>query len=173
VQLPMTGIGGFSVTVFLGSLGGLTSPAQVFSPLVGAELAAGPQRDASGLVPLVSGHEHVIFVAAGSAAVATGPSWAADFTGGTVLRPGQLLYLATGRHEVGVSATAGSRLFLLGGAPLCEQLLMWWNFVARTPDEITAAAAGWREGRFGIVADYDGDPLPAPPLDPVKLRPRS
>jgi hypothetical protein len=49
---------------------------------------------------------------------------------------------------------------------------MWWNFVARTPDEITAAAADWREGQFGTVAGYDGDPLPAPPLDPVKLRPR-
>jgi quercetin 2,3-dioxygenase len=93
-------------------------------------------------------------------------------TGDTVLRPGQLLYLATGRHHVSVSATAGSRLFLLGGAPLGEHLLMWWNFVARTPDEITAAAAGWREGQFGTVAGYDGDPLPAPPLDPVKLRPR-
>ena len=169
-QLPTAGIGTFEVTVFLGSLGGLTSPAQAFSPLVGAELAAGPQSEASGLLPLVPAHEHVIFVAAGSTAVATGPGGAAGFTGGTVLRPGQLLYLATGRHEVGVSATAGSRLFLLGGAPLGEQLLMWWNFVARTPQEITATTAAWREGRFGAVADYDGDPLPAPPLEPVKLK---
>jgi redox-sensitive bicupin YhaK (pirin superfamily) len=72
-QLPAAGIGSFEVTVFLGSLGGLTSPAQAFSPLVGAELAAGALRGASGLVPLVPAHEHVIFVAAGSAAVATGP----------------------------------------------------------------------------------------------------
>ena len=86
-----------------------------------------------------------------------------------MLRPGQLLYLATGRDQVGMSAAAGSRVFLLGGVPLGEQLLMWWNFVARTPEEITAAAAGWREGRFGTVADYDGEPLPAPPLDPIRL----
>ena len=46
---------------------------------------------------------------------------------------------------------------------------MWWNFVARTPEEITSAAADWRAGRYGTVADYDGEPLPAPPLDPVRL----
>jgi quercetin 2,3-dioxygenase len=171
-ELPMAGIGSFEVTVFLGSLAGLTSPALAFSPLVGADFGAGPERDASGLVPLAPGHEHVIFVAAGSAAVATGPAGSPGSSEVTVLRPGQLLYLATGRDEVGLSATQGSRLFLLGGVPLGEKLLMWWNFVARTPEEIMAAAARWREGRFGTVADYDGEPLPAPPLDPVRLSPR-
>jgi quercetin 2,3-dioxygenase len=160
-QLPVAGLGGFEITVFLGSLGGQTSPAQAFSQIVGAELAAGPERDASALVPLAPAHEHVIFVATGSARVAAGS--------GTVLQPGQLLYLAAGREDVAVSAAAGSRLFLLGGAPLGEELVMWWNFVARTPDEITVAVADWREGRFGTVAGYDGEPLPAPPLDPVRL----
>jgi quercetin 2,3-dioxygenase len=88
---------------------------------------------------------------------------------GTVLRPGQLMYLGTGRDQVAVSAPAGSRLFLLGGVPLGETLLMWWNLVARTPDEIAAAAADWRTGRFAPVADYDGPPLPAPPLDVGRL----
>jgi hypothetical protein len=50
---------------------------------------------------------------------------------------------------------------------------MWWNFVARTPEEITAAVAGWREGRFGTVADYDGLPLAAPPLAAVRLSRRA
>jgi quercetin 2,3-dioxygenase len=47
---------------------------------------------------------------------------------------------------------------------------MWWNFVARTPAEIAAAAAAWREDRFGTVGGYDGERLPAPPLDAVRLR---
>ncbi len=157
-ELPSAGIGGFVVTVFAGSLGGARSPALMFSEIVGAELAAA--RDASGSIPLAAAHEHVIFVATGSAEVA-----------GTRLGPGQLLYLATGRDQVGVSAPAGSRLFLLGGVPLGEPLLMWWNLVARTPDEIAAAAADWRAGRFAAVADYDGPPLPAPPLDVARLRP--
>jgi redox-sensitive bicupin YhaK (pirin superfamily) len=156
-ELPSVGIGGFAATVFVGSLGGARSPALTFSEIVGAEIAAA--RDSSARIPLAGAHEHVIFVAAGSARV-----------DGTVLRPGQLLYLAAGRDQVGVSAPAGSRLLLLGGVPLGERLLMWWNFVARTPEEITAAAADWREGRFAAVADYDGDPMPAPPLDAIRLR---
>jgi quercetin 2,3-dioxygenase len=156
-QLPAAGIGGFDVTVFIGSFGDVRSPAVTFSEIVGAELAAA--RDASGVIPLATSYEHVIFVATGSARVDE-----------TVLRPGQLLYLAVGRDQAGVSAAAGSRLFVLGGVPLGERLLMWWNFVARTPEEITAAAAGWREGRFAAVADYDGEPMPAPPLDAVRLR---
>ena len=155
-ELPSAGIGGFTVTVFVGSLGSSRSPAGMFSEIVGADLAA--VRDTSGSIPLAAAHEHVIFVATGSAMVEA-----------TVLRPGQLLYLATGRDQVGVTASEGSRLFLLGGVPLGEQLLMWWNLVARTPEEITAAAADWRQGRFGTVAGYRGAPLPAPPLDAARL----
>jgi redox-sensitive bicupin YhaK (pirin superfamily) len=91
--------------------------------------------------------------------------------GGVRLQPGQLLYIGPGRERASVAAAAGSRLFLLGGVPLGEPLLMWWNFVARTPEEITAAAAAWREDRFGTVGGYDGERLPAPPLDAVHLRP--
>ena len=54
---------------------------------------------------------------------------------------------------------------LLGGVPLGERLLMWWNFVARTPQEIAAAVAGWQQGMFGEVGGYTGAPLAAPPLD--------
>ena len=159
-ELPSAGIGGFEVTVFAGSLGGTRSPARMFSEIVGAELAA--HRDASGSIPLAASHEHVIFVAAGSARVDGTPD-------ATVLRPGRLLYLDAGHEQVGVSAAAGSRLFLLGGVPLGEQLVMWWNLVARTPEEIETAVADWREGRFGTVAGYDGEPLQAPPL--IAFRP--
>jgi redox-sensitive bicupin YhaK (pirin superfamily) len=156
-ELPSVGFDGLAVTVFVGSLGGARSPAQTFSEIVGAEIAA--SRDSSAHIPVAAAHEHVIFAATGSAEVA-----------GTTLRPGQLLYLAAGRDQVRVFAPAGGRLLLLGGVPLDERLLMWWNFVARTPEEIEAALADWREGRFTPVADYDGEPLPAPPLDAVRLR---
>ena len=159
-ELPAAGIGGFEVTVFAGSLGGARSPARMFSEIVGAELAA--HRDASASIPLAASHEHVIFVATGSARVDRTPD-------ATVLRPGQLLYLDAGLEQVGVSAAAGTRLFLLGGVPLGEPLVMWWNLVARTPGEIEAAVADWRQGPFGTVAGYHGEPLPAPPL--VAIRP--
>jgi quercetin 2,3-dioxygenase len=156
-ELPVLRLGGLDATVFAGSLAGVSSPARVFSAVVGAELSAAAET--SGAVPLAPGHEHVIFAAFGAAA--------AD---GTELRPGSLLYLPPGRESVRLTARAGARLFLLGGEPLGETLLMWWNFVGRTPDDIAAAARDWAAGqRFGTVTGYRGAPLAAPPLDPVRL----
>jgi len=158
--LPATGVGGFQITVFIGSLAGAESPARAFSEIVGAEIvSAADTRDARGRIPLAPAYEHVMFVTAGSAEIE-----------GTALGRGSLLYLSAGREQVSVAAAAGARLLLLGGVPLGETLLMWWNFVARTPEEIAAAVADWREGRFGSVGGYRGDPLPAPALDTTRLR---
>ena len=157
-RLPQNRLGGFAITVLTGELAGARSPATTFSPIVGAELAA---RDwpASCLLPLRPDFEHVAFAAAGRASVE-----------GVDLGVGQLLYLPPGRPEAMLTAPAGATLMLLGGVPLGEQLLMWWNFVARTPEEIAAATAAWRAGEFGAVGGYQGDPLPAPPLDAARLR---
>lgn len=158
--LPSGRIGGLEVTVLLGSLAGLASPATTFSPIVGAELtAAGTVRERVGTDPAF---EHVVFVTAGAAEVQ-----------GRQLGPGSLLYLNKGREQLSVSAAPGSSLMLLGGIPLGEPLLMWWNFVARTPEEIAAAAREWEQGRYGEVGGYDGAPLKAPPLDVRLLTRRS
>jgi quercetin 2,3-dioxygenase len=156
--LPTAGIGGFQVSVLIGELAGASSPATTFSPIVGAQLSAAG-RSASCLLPLRPDFEHVIFVANGEASVDD-----------VRLQPGQLLYVPTGRNETAVATPADSTLLLLGGIPLGEQLLMWWNFVARTPEEIAAATAAWRAGEFRPVGGYRGDPLPAPPLDAAHLR---
>jgi quercetin 2,3-dioxygenase len=50
--------------------------------------------------------------------------------------------------------------------------VMWWNFVARTGEEIAQARDDWAAGRFAEVRGYPGDPLPAPPLPPFPLKPR-
>jgi hypothetical protein len=160
-DLPVTSLGGLRVTVFAGSLADARSPARVFSPLVGAELSA--PRHTAARIPVAPGHEHVLFVAQGSAE--------AD---GTLLAPGSLLYLGTGRDSVALSAAEGTRVFLLGGEPLGETLLMWWNFVGRSPADIIEAASDWAHGeRFGQVTGYHGAPLAAPPLDAVRLGRRS
>jgi redox-sensitive bicupin YhaK (pirin superfamily) len=163
-DLPSFGLAGFEVTVFIGQLAGQASPATVFSPVVGAQLRA--RRDAAGELALAHGHEHLIFAAAGRARVEDRD-----------IAPGNQLYLASGRAQVRLTAAAGTVLFLLGGQPLGEPLLMWWNFVGRTPADIIEATRDWaRGGRFGQVAGYHGAPLAAPPLDMVRLgqsRPRS
>jgi quercetin 2,3-dioxygenase len=157
-QLPQSRLGGFAITVLVGELAGAASPATTFSPIVGAELTAAG-RPASCLLPLRPDFEHVAFVAAGQATV-----------NAVELAVGQLLYLPAGRPDAMLSAPAGATLMLLGGVPLGEPLLMWWNFVARTPEEIASATAAWRAGEFGPVGGYRGDPLPAPPLDAARLR---
>ena len=44
-------------------------------------------------------------------------------------------------------------------------ILMWWNFVARTEEEIAQARADWEAGqRFGNVTAYRGLRLSAPSL---------
>ena len=59
-----------------------------------------------------------------------------------------------------------------GGAPFAERLVTWWNFVARTGAEIAQYRADWAAGRFGEVRGYPGEPLAAPPLPALPLRPR-
>jgi quercetin 2,3-dioxygenase len=154
-QLPVHEADGLEITVFMGGLASGRSsgrsPAMTFSRLVGAELSA--RRDVSTRLTLNPDFEHVIFVASGAAEVA-----------GTGLRPGRLLYLPTGHDGIPLAAPNGSAMLLLGGVPLGERLLMWWNFVARKPEEIQGAVTDWDAGRFGEVGGYAGDPLKAPPL---------
>jgi redox-sensitive bicupin YhaK (pirin superfamily) len=159
-DLPAVGAGSLRARVFAGSLAGVTSPARVYSPVVGAEVSAA--AGGSGTLPLAAEHEHVLFAAHGRALAGT-----------TELAPGSLVYLGTGHRTVTVAARTDTRLFLLGGEPLGETLLMWWNFVGRTPQDIIDAAQDWAHGaRFGEVHGYRGAPLPAPPLDALRLRRR-
>jgi hypothetical protein len=93
---------------------------------------------------------------------------------GEPLQAGQLGHLAPGRSRLTLAATAAApaRVLLLGGPPFPEPILMWWNFVGRSHDEIVGFRADWEAGRFALP---DGDPLPplpAPALPVSRLRPR-
>jgi quercetin 2,3-dioxygenase len=159
-DLPVLTAPGLRATVILGELAGAASPGTAFSPLVGAdlELSAG----ASVRLPLEPDFEYAALAMAGGAEVDTVP-----------LEPGSLLYLGCGRTELELRAQADSSVMLLGGEPFEERIVMWWNFVARTGQEIAEARAAWAAGeRFGAVAGYTGAPLPAPELPPTPLKPR-
>ena len=67
---------------------------------------------------------------------------------------GDIVLLGAGSDEVRVDAHAGDRWLRLGGEPLGEDIRMWWNFVARTQDELAAAYEAWQArdtDRFGEV----------------------
>ena len=71
-------------------------------------------------------------------------------------------YLGTGRSELAFRSSSGARLLLIGGEPFPDPIVMWWNFVAGTPEEIAAAREDWEQHRrFGEVRAYDGPRIPA------------
>ena len=76
-----------------------------------------------------------------------------------------LWYLGTSRSSIEFKSRNGCRILLIGGLPFSETILMWWNFVARTPEEIEQARSDWQSHqRFGEVKAYRGPRLGAPPL---------
>lgn len=58
-----------------------------------------------------------------------------------------------------------ARVVLLGGTPSEEQIVMWWNFIGRSHEDIVEAREAWQSAsdRFGTVDGCDGERLPARP----------
>ena len=54
-----------------------------------------------------------------------------------------LLYLGLGREAIEVTAERDATVFVLGGEPFESDIVMWWNFVARTHEEIVDARDAW------------------------------
>ncbi|MGP8302826.1 pirin family protein [Streptomyces inhibens] len=160
-DLPViTGGGGLSATVILGELAGATSPGTTYSPLSGADLTLAAGTDTR--LPVDPDFEYAALTISGESEV-----------DGVRLAPGALLYLGCGRSELPLRADSDSSLLLLGGEPFEEQLVMWWNFVGRSHEDIAQAREDWMTGtRFGDVHGYDGDRLSAPELPPGPLKPR-
>jgi hypothetical protein len=73
-----------------------------------------------------------------------------------IAEPGSLAVLPPGYGRFRLEFQSGpGRILVLGGLPLREELKMWWNFVARSPEEITEAWRDWQNGndeRFGPVS---------------------
>ena len=137
--LPQVELHGAGATILVGDFAGNVSPARRDTEHVGVELTF---RGAMATVPLRRGYEYALTVLEGRIAVE-----------GTVVDPGLLTYLGTGRDEVHVETDDAARVLLLGGLPFPERLLMWWNFVARTREEISEARRQWSaaDDRFGEV----------------------
>lgn len=157
--------GDATVRVFLGELAGDRSPVHTFTPLLGAQvdLAAGCTLE----LDVDRGFEHGVLLDLGRVDAA-----------GRTLAPGELAYLGPGASSLCLRNPTGmaARVVLLGGAPFAEELLMWWNFVGRSHDEIVSYRQLWQDGdaRFGAVSGYTGSVprLPAPAMPATRLRPR-
>ncbi|HTY72958.1 MAG TPA: pirin family protein [Actinomycetes bacterium] len=161
-RAPYVDAGGVLAQVFVGAVGDVRAPAQGLTPLLGAELtwsSPGPGR-----LALETSFEHVLVPLAGQARV-----------DGSAVRVGSAMYLGRARTELEVELDEDARVLLLGGEPFEEEIVMWWNFVAGSHEEIADARQRWNAGgdpRFGEVDYPTAERMAAPALPNVRLRPR-
>ena len=151
--------------IFLGRLAGGRSPVHTFTPLLGAQLDL--EAGARVTLDVDPAFEHGVLCDQGAVAM-----------DGAALAVGDLGYRGPGSSALVLQndGDQAGRVLLLGGTPFTEQLVMWWNFVGRSHDEIAEYRRQWEEAdeRFGAVYGYQGTParLPAPALPTTRLRPR-
>jgi redox-sensitive bicupin YhaK (pirin superfamily) len=159
-ELPKVARDGWAATVMMGTFDGVPSPATTYSPMVGVELKV---RAGRLTVPLNPEFEHGVLAIDGHVIVD-------DFD----VAHRQMYYLAPGRDQASIDVRNDTTLLLIGGAPFEEDLVMWWNFIGRTHEDIAQARADWEaeSERFGFVDGHDGEVIPAPPLPNVRLKPR-
>src|SRR6185312_4936369 len=159
-------LAGATLRVFVGELQGVRSPVHTFTPLLGAQLDLEPGADVT--LDVDPGFEHGVLLDQGAVEV-----------DGVPVAVGDLACLGAGATALRVRNTDSdaARVVLLGGTPFAEQLVMWWNFVGRSHDDIVYYRQLWEshDSRFGAVTGYEGTParLPAPTLPTTRLKPRA
>ena len=81
------------------------------------------------------------------------------------VHPGQFRHAKSGGEK---------HFLLLGGKPFAEKILMWWNFIGRTHEEIVSARELWNSHDQSIpdFVDEIKVRIPAPELPNLRLNPR-
>lgn len=175
VPEPLT-LSGATVRVFIGALLDSVSPVDTRTPdLLGAELMIDP--GAVVRLPVRSDFELAVLAESDDVTV-----------NGTPVGHRSLAYVPPGSETIEIAAgDAGARIILLGGVPLGEQIVMWWNFVGRDHDEVVEFRRRYqaelglepadpqdagKPALFGEFPPGQPKPLPAPALPNARLRPR-
>ena len=153
-ELPVFEQPGCTGSVLVGQFAGVTSPASVDSATVGVDLDL--RKGATQFVA-DPGFEYCVVPVTGPVLVS-----------GHRVDPGWVALVPEGTSDISIEAgNVGSRCMLLGGSPLGERIQMWWNFVARTRDELTEAFRDWERGnddRFpGVPSTIPRIDAPRPP----------
>lgn len=169
-DLPRLAGDGWKGAVFVGEIDGVASPATVHTALLGADIQAQPAAVVR--LALNPDHEHAVLAVEGGVEI-----------DGVAVPAGPLAFLGMGREQLTLTAGPdGARVVLLGGEPFPEPIVMFWNFVGRTHEDVARARADWEADaarplgdparRFGTVAGHGLDRIPAPGLPTVRLMPR-
>ena len=151
-QVPRADTRAGILQVFVGAKNGAASPAPCYSEIVGLDIQVHAASELE--LDLDREYEHALLVLGGDCSFEKNK-----------LEERMLYYLGSSRSSLSLTSRSGSRVLLIGGPPFPEKVLMWWNFVARTPDEIAQARADWEsERRFGQVVGRHAPRLTAPDL---------
>jgi redox-sensitive bicupin YhaK (pirin superfamily) len=137
-ELPRLDLGnGSTATILVGEVGNARSNARRDTDHVGVDLELHSHVD----LPAQRSFEYGIVPLDGTVEVE-----------GRVAEPGDLVYLGPDRDEIRLRTQKVARALLVGGVPFEEPILMWWNYVARTRQEISAAHQEWttRSERFTV-----------------------
>ncbi len=157
-ELPVVVKDQVEFTVLVGEFLKTKSPVAVHTELLGVDLTA--KESTTTRIPLNPKFEHGFMALDGTAMV-----------NGHELTEDNMVVLEPGLTEIEIQLHAGSRILLLGGQPFESPILLWWNFVGRTQEELSLARDQWinQDERFGNIADYPGPRLEAPTF-PDKMR---
>lgn len=137
---------GWQAKVFLGELLGSRSPVPTPLPLTGAELRLEPGASLELTIP--AEHEHGLLPVSGQVRL-DGADVPAD----------HLAVADVGRTTLRIDAGEEPVVaLLLGGRPLGEQIVMWWNFVGRSHEDIAAYRAAY-QSEMGFEPPPAGSPL--------------
>ncbi|MBJ8421620.1 pirin family protein [Acinetobacter bereziniae] len=157
--LPVVEKDNIEFTVLVGEFMNTVSPVQVHTELLGIDFFAKEQTKTR--IPLNPKFEYG-FMALESDAIVNGHDLNSD----------NMVVLEPGISQIEVELPKGSRLLLIGGEPFESPILLWWNLVGRTQEELKTATEQWinQDARFGTIPNYDGPRLEAPAF-PDKMRP--
>ncbi|WBL19193.1 pirin family protein [Citricoccus sp. NR2] len=139
---------GFEAKVFLGSLLGYTSPVPTYLPLTGAEIRLEPGAEL--VVEVPAEHEHGVLAVSGALQL-----------NGVTVEKDHLGVVDNGVTRLTITAGDDPTLaVLIGGEPLGEQIVMWWNFIGRSHEEILTFRAAYQQ-EMGFETPAEGSPIPA------------
>jgi redox-sensitive bicupin YhaK (pirin superfamily) len=89
---------------------------------------------------------------------------------GDDIPPNALWFSPVGATELDL--TGSGVAIVIGGEPYLEQIVMWWNFIARSHEEIEEMRMDWNLHTYPSIADRVGGWIPAPEMPKVTLTAR-
>jgi len=129
-DLPDVEVEGGRARLLIGEYGSMQSPAAFDHPAVGLDVGL----EAPALIGTRPDFEYGV-------APIDRPIKVED----AIVEPGSIAVIPPGYEQLRLETRRGNgRLMLLGGLPLDEEVKMWWNFVARTEEEISTAWRDWQ-----------------------------